>query len=76
MSRYDEDQKKFQTWAVYFLMLCIGTVVGPIFFDNHKEEVSEIYSSLPLTCQKKIDEALDNINERNEALSERIQYYR
>lgn len=62
---------------MYFVIYVIGIVIGQIIHsDKNDEFYSEVFNSLPKGCQTLIDNETENINDRNEALSEREVYYR
>jgi hypothetical protein len=62
---------------MYFVIFVTGIVIGQIIDSNKNDDFySEVYNSLPKGCQALIDDETENINDRNEALSEREEYYR
>ena len=77
MNQYDDEQKKHETWLMYFVIFVVGIVIGQLIVsDKNDDFYSEVYNSLPKGCQTLIDDETENINDRNEALSEREEYYR
>ncbi len=62
--------KKYETWLFYFVIFVVGIVIGQ-HIDSDKNEVfySEVYNSLPKSCQSLIDDETENIYDKNEFLS-------
>lgn len=77
MNQYEAERKKHETWLMYFVIFVVGIVIGQLIdSDKNDDFYSEVYNSLPKSCQSFIDDETENINDRNEALSEREEYYR